>query len=636
MFAINISDKEKENINLDLVEQIQAAGGVHFRDEKYICSGSGYETCIHVYTYSNNIDEFWLTYITGLSNVIVTMDVSTEDLNKVQDNINKNIKEQTQRVREARDYTSYSKSMLEKEKNELLLQQLVKMDDVVRIITLRIFVADKTREKVDEAATNIINHLSSFGYKSAVFLNENAYEWKSMYYCYKDQCKKSEQNLYKRIGQPVLSSTLARGNPFHFSSLSDDFGSYWGDTDVGGAVLFDPFHLSNDRKYYNISIFGNMGSGKSTTLKKLIKDQAIRGNYIRGFDIAGEFTDLIHNLGGKTISLDGADGIINPLEIFQSGENEKNNWQNHVSKMSTMYEYLVPGVNQYELSYFQLLLKDFYKAINLYPADESTLIEKTGIITSLNPQEYPMLEDFRDFLITMKNKGLVDSVKAKNHDQIILIINNLVENFGNIFNGYTSMKDVLSEQILYFNISSVLKVDPRILDTILFNILSLCWDNLLKVGNKMKALYDSRQINLADVTRFLIIIDEAHRIVNGNKMSTVQQILDFEREARKYFGGIALASQSIRDYVPEGTSDAAMNQIKLLFELSQYKIAMQQDSNVVPLLKNVFSGQLTDSMIEQIPRLSKGEAILSLSSRHSIKFKIRISEEEKVLFAGGA
>lgn len=635
MFKQTTNDNTyKPEINIDFVEQIQAVGGIHFRDERYVTTGTGYETCIHVFTYANNISEFWLTYITGISNVIVTMDVSTESISKVQENINKNIKEQTQRAMEARDSVSHRKAAYERDKNEMLLEQLIKMDDVVKLIVIRIYVADKTREKVDEAATNVINHLSSHGYKSAVFLNENAHEWKSMYYSYIDQCKQS--SLYNRIGQPVLASTLAHGNPFHYASLSDDFGSYWGDTDVGGSVLYDPFLKNDDRKSYNSILIGNMGSGKSTTLKKLIKDQASRGNFIRGFDVNGEFTDLITSLGGKVINLDGKDGIVNLLQILQSGENERINWQNHVSKLSITYEYLVPNVNEYELAYFQLLIKDFYKSIKLYPSDENALLAETGVLTNLPMEKYPILSDFRNFLLQMKEKGLIENQYLSRHNNVILIINNLVENFGNIFDGHTSIKDILSEQILYFNITSVLKIDSRILDTILYNILSLCWDNLIKVGSKMKSLYDKRQIAFEDITRFLIIIDEAHKIANANKLTTVQQLLVFMREARKYFGGLAFASQSIRDFVPESSTSDSVDMIKSMFELSQYKFIMQQDSNVVPMLAKIFDGQLTNHMINQIPRLSKGETILILSSKHSIKFRIKITEKEKILFAGGA
>ena len=69
----------------------------------------------------------------------------------------------------------------------------------------------------------------------------------------------------------------------------------------------------------------------------------------------------------------------------------------------------------------------------------------------------------------------------------------------------------------------------------------------------MKKTWESNQIDWQDITRFLIFIDEAHKIINTNKLEAAEQLLKFEREARKYFGGLIYASQSItRDFVPEG------------------------------------------------------------------------------------
>jgi hypothetical protein len=38
-------------------------------------------------------------------------------------------------------------------------------------------------------------------------------------------------------------------------------------------------------------------------------DNAIKGYKIRGFDITGEFRELIRDLGGKQIALDGSENL---------------------------------------------------------------------------------------------------------------------------------------------------------------------------------------------------------------------------------------------------------------------------------------------------------------------------------------
>ncbi|MDO7204225.1 hypothetical protein Q5M85_08845 [Paraclostridium bifermentans] len=61
-----------------------------------------------------------------------------------------------------------------------------------------------------------------------------------------------------------------------------------------------------------------MGSGKSTILKRILRDNASKGYFIRGFDKSGEFFSVIKDQGGKTINLDGTNGRINLLQYFDS------------------------------------------------------------------------------------------------------------------------------------------------------------------------------------------------------------------------------------------------------------------------------------------------------------------------------
>lgn len=109
------------------------------------------------------------------------------------------------------------------------------------------------------------------------------------------------------------------------------------------------------------------------------------------------------------------------------------------------------------------------------------------------------------------------------------------------------------------------------------------------------------------------------------------------REARKYFGGITLASQSFRDYAPDGTSDQTMEQLKVIFELTQYKFIFKQDTSVLPLIDKLFGKIVTPWQRDKIPYLSMGETILIISGDRNLFFKVWLSERyEKNLFAGGA
>ena len=105
-----------------------------------------------------------------------------------------------------------------------------------------------------------------------------------------------------------------------------------------------------------------MGSGKSTLLKKQFLSNAVLGNFVRTFDISGEFATLTKVLGGKVINLDGTGGILNPLEILRAGDDDGVSFTRHISKVSTIYRFLVGGqAEMEEVIEFEEILREIYR-----------------------------------------------------------------------------------------------------------------------------------------------------------------------------------------------------------------------------------------------------------------------------------
>ncbi len=142
-------------------------------------------------------------------------------------------------------------------------------------------------------------------------------------------------------------------------------------------------------------------------------------------------------------------------------------------------------------------------------------------------------------------------------------------------------------------------------------------------------------IKLWDVIRFLILIDESNTWLNAKKVQALDLISVYLRQARKYFGGIGLASQRVADYVPEGSDASEINKLKSIFELTQYKFMFRQDSSTKELLKKIFNGVLTITQINNIPKLEVGQCILSISGDQNIEFKVHLTKEEEKIFQGG-
>lgn len=638
---VNTEDrkKKKQEYNPYLLERIQPQGGVLFnKDEKYILTGTGYETCIHIYEFPKHLDDFWLSKVCNINNTIVTVDISTDNPIEVKKNINKSMKEQESRYREATDFQEKYDAKKRFQEMERLFDEINAMGEVVKLLHIRIFVADVSFIKLEEKVKNIMVRLESNGFRPTVFLNECKAEWQSMYRTY----KKQQEELFFTYGQPLTSNVLAAGNPFHFSSLEDPTGDFIGKTPCGGNVIYDEFTKTKTRLYYNSLVIGTMGSGKSTLLKKRFLANAIRGNYVRTFDISGEFTTLTKTLGGKVIKLDGTNGILNPLEILKAEDDEGISFTRHISKVSTIYKFLVDGTaDTQEIIDFEELLRELYREFGMELVNGRVKSQVTG----LPAHKYPT---FSDLLAFTEKK--IQAIQQKTYDEverelvkqdlmglnkIRKVISNIVYTYGTLFDGHTSIDNILDEQIVTFDISTIKEMKASIFDAQIFNMISLCWDNCVTNGKLMQGMLNRGEIELIDVTKFLMIIDESHRWINTKKRHALESVSIYLREARKFFGGILLASQSIRDYAPEGSGAEEIDDLKKIFELTQYKFIFHQESNVLPLLDKIFENTLTQSQRNKIPKLEIGDTILCISSDKNLEFNVHLTKEEEKIFQGG-
>lgn len=633
------TDKEirnKKGYNPFLLAKVQPQGGIKF-EESYIRKGDGYEACMHVYDYQKNVNDFWLESIMNMPNVITTLDIVSENRKKVIDSINKSMAEQSVRHATAKENIDRIEAGQQYGELEELYQNITR-GEVMKRVHLRIFISGKSISELEKQAKIVIEHLESLNFRGSIFLNEQEYEWESLVTGFDTQLS----YINKRNGKEIPSVALAGGFPFHFTQLNDPYGTFYGTTQTKGSVIFDLFHKDKQRKSYNAVLIGKMGAGKSTLLKKTTTDNAIKGYKIRGFDIVGEFRELVDALGGKQIALDGSEGQINPLQVYKTAEREDMSFTQHLSKMTVFYRFIAPEAGDDELKEYENLLRKLYIEMGLWN-DEKEAINN---ITTLSSNQYPI---FNDFLTFIRNE-LYEDFKSKKHHENLgenrkhrlelmeLNIVNLVETYSHLFNGISTIEDFNDEQVVFFSLRGLSSLKPEIFQAQLFNVMNLLWDGMLQNGAPQLKAYNHGKLAFEDAMRYLIIIDEAHHIINTNKGSehALRFLTKFSREARKYFGGLFFASHSIRDFVPEGSDQTAVEEIKKLFELTQYKFIMQQDNNSQQMIRTIFSGQLTESELAEIPYLATGHVLLSISSVKNILFNVEVTNEELALYGGGA
>lgn len=636
---MRLKEKAKKMQDPSLLEKIQPAGGITFRDIKYVTTGSGYEGCIHVYQFPEEIDTFWLAKVCNINGTVAVVDISTDNMAEVKKNLNKSMKEQVGRKRDAKDFEELYDAEKRLGEMKRMFDEISSYNEIVKLIHIRIYVADRSFEALERRIKNIMDKLETdSGWLTTIYLNETKNEWMSMYRPYKRQ----KQELFFPYGQSMTATGLAHGNPFHFSMLYDPTGTFLGKTPCGGNVLFDLFTKTQTRLYYNFLAIGEMGSGKSTLLKKQFLHNAIKGNYVRTFDISGEFSELTKTLGGKTINLDGSHGILNPLEILMAGDDERISFIRHISKVSTFYKFLVGGeVDSEEIVELEECLRELYKKFGF----DNETGDDNKQFTGLPASSYPTFSDFLEYLTEnikeMQNKeynAMEQKIVGKTlllRDKIRKVIRNIVKTYGNLFDGHTTIENISDEQIITYNLSTIKELKPEVFDASIINMISLCWDNCVTNGKLMLKRLDEGSIKMWDVVRTLILIDESHRWLNAKKLQALDLISIYLREARKYFGGIGLASQRAADYAPEGSQNEGINKLKDMFELTQYKFIFRQSSNAKKLLYSIFEGELTGNQINNIPKMGVGKCIMCISGDRNIEFKVHLTKEEERIFQGG-
>ena len=636
---MRLKEKAKKMQDPSLLEKIQPAGGITFRDIKYVTTGSGYEGCIHVYQFPEEIDTFWLAKVCNINGTVAVVDISTDNMAEVKKNLNKSMKEQVGRKRDAKDFEELYDAEKRLGEMKRMFDEISSYNEIVKLIHIRIYVADRSFEALERRIKNIMDKLETdSGWLTTIYLNETKNEWMSMYRPYKRQ----KQELFFPYGQSMTATGLAHGNPFHFSMLYDPTGTFLGKTPCGGNVLFDLFTKTQTRLYYNFLAIGEMGSGKSTLLKKQFLHNALKGNYVRTFDISGEFSELTKTLGGKTINLDGSHGILNPLEILRAGDDERISFIRHISKVSTFYKFLVGGeVDSEEIVELEECLRELYKKFGF----DNETVDDNKQFTGLPASSYPTFSDFLEYLTEnikeMQNKeynAMEQKIVGKTlllRDKIRKVIRNIVKTYGNLFDGHTTIENISDEQIITYNLSTIKELKPEVFDASIINMISLCWDNCVTNGKLMLKRLDEGSIKMWDVVRTLILIDESHRWLNAKKLQALDLISIYLREARKYFGGIGLASQRAADYAPEGSQSEGINKLKDMFELTQYKFIFRQSSNAKKLLYSIFEGELTGNQINNIPKMGVGKCIMCISGDRNIEFKVHLTKEEEKIFQGG-
>ncbi|MDA9462132.1 putative ATPase [Enterococcus mundtii 3F] len=643
----------KENgYDLDFLKQVLPQGGLQF-DEEYVTYGNGYSRCVTVYSYTKDPTLFWLANLMNNPHTIATLDIKTDEKQKIINNINRALDELDDRTENERKATDRNKSAQEYMELAEYAQSLTSNGEISKQIKVRIYVYGNTLEEVDERAQELIENLKGMDYHAVTYLHKTKRDWQALFTLFNEQ----EEWFGNIRGQSLPSNNIGGGFPFHHQTLKDPGGTHYGETMTGGAFVWNATYKNSVRLSTNTLLLGMMGAGKSTVLKMITETHLAKGDSIWGFEKGKDFIPLLNEYNGTIVRLDGSDGMINPLEIFatrtydeaaekkrnseESNEliiNEEASYRAHLDKVVYQVELVSPHMKGTMKSEFRTYLSEFYEAYGTVPKGFGTSKvrneQSQKKVTGLEPEAYPTFSDFLSYLKQL-DLPYASQEKKNRKEAIESIVEDLCKTYGMIFDGHSTIEHLNTKQFVFFDIDSIDGLDRGVQQCQMYLAMTLIWNQALLQGRKQRRLIKEGKLKEEDFQRFLAVIDECHNVINPNFIETVNYVTNFQREMRKVEAMTVLATQSPQEMVPENMTSDKFSELKKVFEFSSTKIFMRMDESILRHIERLVGNSMTNSELESIPQQNQGDAVIAFGSKESIRVHFTPNQRQLKLFDGG-
>lgn len=327
-----------------------------------------------------------------------------------------------------------------------------------------------------------------------------------------------EDLLSNMTGCDILSSTLATGFVFDEVIKQDANCLCLGKTLNGVPVAIDWKKKDATRNIANTTIIGNTGKGKTTTAKRVIKNQIAEQTYkVFVLDPENEYSNLIKSWGGTAIGTHQAK--INPFQ-FISYKKEKNGI---VVERKLEHHLLMLD------SFFSMILENLWTDVN-----KIRVMEAIGYLYSKQNKQ-----EVKEFTFTDLYKHLVKTLDNNKNETLLEVIKSFTK--GNVYGEFFDFKSD-------FNIES---------DHIAFNFNDLTnqtGKNKIQQTKMLLLLYflEDKVIQnfLEDNPKYIsIFIDEGHVFSKSDSSVMIDFIDNLFRRIRKYNGMVTYITQNLIDLV---------------------------------------------------------------------------------------
>ena len=583
-----------------------APKGLQFRPGDFIISDK-YATILTVIAYPRYISPGYLSNLTSMSGIKVVIKHIPLPFSTIQKMMNKEIAHLKQRYQEENDKTIQERVRQDYETLEQFISMLASTQSKIYDFQMHIMITANNQEELDAKKIQVKNYIEAMELRAVPLRFEQEKVFKSIIPIF------AEQDIEKRIGTPIPSTSIAAMYPFIFDSIKDPgLSTLIGVDFSGGVILFNQFlyqkKKEHNRNNANLIILGTSGSGKSTAAKLMLRSH-IRNNYqLVVIDPEGELEDMTKMYGGDFIDLGkgGEYGMINPLEVIMDADEEEIKQglgytvlTRTLQTLKAFIKYYSPDIEEDVLTLFSEVVQDTYKRFGI---DFNTDFAK------FTSKDFPT---FKDVYATIRGKLM--SMSDATHEKAImekleLKVRAIVKELKYYFDGHTTIKP--NSDFIVFNIREIMNADENVRNALFFNILKYAWGLTL-----------DKSVNT------VLTVDEAHVLLSGSNTLGADFLAQVQRRARKYNTGTIIITQQPSDF----SDQKVITQGKAIFDNASYYLVMGLKKQAVEDLSKLID--LNDNEKESIKRYQQGDALFVCGSR---RMQIHIVATDKELESFGS
>jgi len=585
-----------------------APKGLQFRYRDFVISDK-YATILTVITFPKYIGVGYLSDLTSVPGVKIVIKHIPLPFGTITKMIDKEIAELKQEYETERDRT----------RQEMIRQNYESMDSFVTMLAqtqahiydfqMHIMITADTEDQLTARKMQLKNYMQSMQMYAIPLMFEQEKVLKSIIPIF------PKQDIENRIGTPIPSPTIAAMYPFIFDSIKDPGLSMLLGTDFsGGVVLFNQFlyqiQKEHNRNNANMIILGTSGSGKSTAAKLLLRSHFRNNSKIVVIDPEGELEEMAHSLGGDFIDLGkgGEFGVVNPLEVVLDADTDELQkgmgytvLTRTLQSIKAFFKYYDPTAEEDVITMLSEVMQETYKRFGMdFNTDFSKFASK----------DYPTFDDvyatIRGKILSMpeatQEKAIMEKLEIK--------VRPLVGELKFYFDQHSTISP--RSNFIVFNIKEFMNSADNIRNALFFNILKYAWG-----------------MTLDSSVNTILMIDEAHVLMNKQNTLGADFMAQIQRRARKYNTGTIIITQQPSDF----SDESVLTQGRAIFDNASYYLVMALKKQAIEDLSKLID--LNDNEKEAIKRYQQGDALFVCGSRRMQIQIIATQDELDSMGSGG-